>query len=246
MLAVTRSAAASISGAALPMATPVPACRIMVISFVPSPKARVSSVFSPSQMFCQKSQGMSLCGVCGVDFYINRKRRGDCALRKKSGYFQKSLLSRFQVPEIELQLLRSALFLQKSLLGIFCGSIGSFHAVKQPWRVGELFHSFIIEGRDKALPTLIPAIDGGKRVHVFHERQRRRTVQIGLMQETFLLEIVNLGAVDGDDIAKRGKRTYVLWHIPVQPACGRHEKRTLPGGPLQRGLGPWRYSFFAV
>ena len=34
--------------------------------------------------------------------------------------------------------------------------------------------------------------------------------------------------------------------IPVQPACGRHEKRTLPGGPLQRGPGPWRYSFFAV
>ena len=47
LVPVTRSAASCASGAALPMATPVPACRSMEISLVPSPKARVSSGFIP-------------------------------------------------------------------------------------------------------------------------------------------------------------------------------------------------------
>ena len=70
-----------------------------------------SFFFFQAQIFCEKSESMSLCCVGCVHFYINRKRRGHGALREEPGDGPERFFSCSHIRKIELQFLRAVLML---------------------------------------------------------------------------------------------------------------------------------------
>ena len=182
----------------------------------------------------QRYERVALVGRGDVQLDIRRDGRADRDLREEGRELLELALSLAQIAEVHLGLLDAAAVGAQVVLQILDRRARAAEHLEDAF-VGDIVPRVVEKIlRDKAPVVLVAVIEHVEAVHIVHQPDGQLVSDLGAVERGIRLRVIDISAVDRDEIARKGLELQRGGNDLVDPPCRRDDQRAVIVGCLQR------------